>query len=109
MRTDRRKISGKKVLPAILTGTVLISVLASGCGKKDQTEDVSSSEQETQSQAIDNTIEWNGKTYTYNRNLTNILFIGVDATDPIGESYEPGSAGQADCIILLSQIGRAHV
>ena len=102
MRIDRRRIFRKKLLLPILAGTVLIVALTSGCGKKDSAEESSSAERETQSQAIDNTIEWKGKTYTYNRNLTNILFIGVDTTDPIGETYSPGDAGQADCIILLS-------
>ncbi len=86
----------------VLAGTVLLAALTSGCGKKDSAEEISSAESETQGQAIDNTIEWKGKKYTYNGDLTNILFLGIDTTDPIGESYEPGAAGQADCIILLS-------
>ena len=32
--------------------------------------------EESVSQAEDNTIEWNGKRYTYNNNLINILFLG---------------------------------
>lgn len=33
--------------------------------------------EESISQAEDNTIEWNGKRYTYNNNLINILFLGI--------------------------------
>lgn len=58
--------------------------------------------EESVSQAEDNTIEWNGKTYTYNNNLVNILFLGIDQANDIDTSYMPGDAGQADCIMLLS-------
>lgn len=58
--------------------------------------------EESISQAEDNTIEWNGKRYTYNNNLINILFLGIDHANDIDTSYMPGDAGQADCIMLLS-------
>lgn len=58
--------------------------------------------EESVSQAEDNTIEWNGKRYTYNNNLINILFLGIDHANDIDTSYMPGDAGQADCIMLLS-------
>ncbi|MCD8218064.1 MAG: LCP family protein [Clostridiales bacterium] len=67
-----------------------------------QADDELSAEVETPSQAIDNTIEWKGKTYTLRTNLTNILFLGIDSTDPIENTYAPGDAGQADCIMILS-------
>lgn len=38
----------------------------------------------------------------YNTALTNILFLGIDTEDPIENTYAPGDAGQADCIMLLS-------
>ena len=58
--------------------------------------------EESVSQAEDDTIEWNGKRYTYNNNLINILFLGIDHANDIDTSYMPGDAGQADCIMLLS-------
>lgn len=48
------------------------------------------------------TVEWRGKTYTYNNSLINILFLGVDISDPIESETVPGEAGQSDCIMLLS-------
>ena len=102
MRNQKKKISPFQA--AILLVTAL---LLAGCGKKDAG-DTSAASQETsvaaenQSQAIDNTIEWKGKKYTYNNNLQNILFLGVDKSDPIDTEYAPGDAGQADCIMLLS-------
>lgn len=47
------------------------------------------------------TITYNGVEYEYNYGLRNVLFIGVDKTNELGE-YEEGYAGQADCLILLS-------
>ena len=47
-------------------------------------------------------IEWKGKSYTYNRNLDNILFLGIDRTDDLSREDLPGTAGQADCIMILS-------
>ena len=47
------------------------------------------------------TVEYNGKTYTFNENITNILFLGIDQFDELGtEVY--GTAGQADAIYLLA-------
>ena len=45
--------------------------------------------EESISQAEDNTIEWNGKQYTYNSNLINILFLGIDHANDIDTSYMP--------------------
>ena len=44
-----------------------------------------------------------GKTYIYNTDIRNILFMGVDKKDETMEVQEyAGRGGQADCIILLS-------
>lgn len=47
-------------------------------------------------------VVYDGKNYEYNRKLTNILFLGVDKTEEVKLQGTPGTAGQADCIILLS-------
>lgn len=57
---------------------------------------------QSQSQANKNQIEYNGKTYEYNSNLINVLFLGIDKADDIDKTYMPGEAGQADCIMILS-------
>ena len=46
-------------------------------------------------------IEYNGDTYEYNYDVTNILFLGVDNAGEVQE-YEEGHAGQSDTLILLS-------
>lgn len=92
----------KKWNRILLSVCLFASCIAlAGCTRK-QKPVPESAQTEVQSQAIDNTIEWKGKKYKYNHNLNNILFLGVDKSDPIGETYLPGETGQSDCIMLLS-------
>lgn len=82
---------------------VFLVALVPGCERKTEKTDAEVSAQpEKQSQAIDNTVEWNGKKYIYNSHLINILFMGVDKSDRLEQTYEPGDAGQSDCIMILS-------
>ncbi|MCD8145603.1 MAG: LCP family protein [Oscillospiraceae bacterium] len=93
----------RKLLLPILAGAVCCASLVSGCQKQsDVSAESVSAETEIQSQSIHNYVEWDGKKYTYNTALTNILFLGIDTEDPIENTYAPGDAGQADCIMLLS-------
>ena len=57
---------------------------------------------QSQSQVGKKQIDYNGKTYEYNSNLINVLFLGIDKADDIDKTYMPGEAGQADCIMILS-------
>lgn len=93
----RMKNNKIRILPVLSLAIVL---LAAGCGKQKTTSPKLSVTE--QSQAIDNTLEWKGRRYTYNTDLTNILFLGVDKEDVIDSEYVPGEAGQSDCIMLLS-------
>lgn len=52
--------------------------------------------------AESNTVHYKGKTYQYNKNLTNVLFLGIDTTQDLSQEDMPGDAGQSDCILLLS-------
>ena len=47
-------------------------------------------------------ITWQGKEYTYNQSIRNILFIGVDKKEEMQIQDYAGRGGQADCLILLS-------
>lgn len=91
------------ILMVILT---ILTVIAAGLIVKDKKSRDSKATENTsvrsQSQAGRDRIEYNGKTYEYNSNLTNILFMGIDKADDIDKTYMPGEAGQADCIMLLS-------
>lgn len=44
---------------------------------------------------------YNGKTYEYNKNITSILFMGVDKRE-LEETEVKGTGGQADVIVLLA-------
>ncbi len=46
------------------------------------------------------TIIFNGSTYRLNENMTTVLFMGIDR-DELGENELYGTAGQADCILVL--------
>ncbi len=48
-------------------------------------------------------ITYNGKKYKENQSIKSFLFIGVDERedDLVDEDLTPGTAGQADCLILL--------
>lgn len=81
----------------VLHLTVLCVFLAAGCGQKKVEEPQRRAEWEDSDAII-----WNGRTYEYNRNLSNYLILGIDtrktAETPVGSA----SAGQADAIYLLS-------
>ena len=54
------------------------------------------------SQASEDTIRYQGNEYVYNQNLTNILFMGIDKKAEMVLKEAPGTAGQADAVMLLS-------
>ena len=94
-------------LCAILLAFVLLLAIASMLEKKTsqsgKTQD-SGSKEEVVSQADSNhnTIVYEGNTYEYNSNLENYLFLGVDTKEEVVLQDTPGTAGQADCIMVLS-------
>lgn len=53
------------------------------------------------SQTLENEITYKGESYTYNKNLKNVLFLGVDRTLQTTNGEVVGRNGQADCILLL--------
>lgn len=59
-------------------------------------------EESVVSQSEINTIEYDGKKYHYNNNLTNILFLGIDHDSKMEEYEAPRNSGQSDCIMILS-------
>ncbi len=107
-KREKRRSSGKKITGILLLGCIIV-VAAAVCvivlpGKKEKkaAEPDISAVAEEPSQADMNQIEYKGKKYVYNSNLTNILFMGIDKAEEIDTTYMPGEAGQADCIMLLS-------
>lgn len=80
------------VLMVILT---ILTVVAVGLIVKDRKSQTSKpggadSSTQSQSQAGKDRIEYKGKTYEYDSDLTNILFLGIDKADDIDKTYMPG-------------------
>lgn len=67
-----------------------------------QTSDVSGESETVQEKTGGTQITWQGKEYTYNQSIRNILFIGVDKKEEMQIQDYAGRGGQADCLILLS-------
>ena len=68
---------------------------------EEKTEDVK--ENNVEWEEFQNTLEYNGKTYQYRKNIINILCIGVDKEEVMSERDDDGgSVGQSDAVLLVS-------
>ena len=68
---------------------------------EEKTEDVKVNNVEWED--FQNTLEYNGKTYQYRKNIINILCIGVDKEEVMSERDDDGgSVGQSDAVLLVS-------
>lgn len=76
-----------------LAGVVLFCVF------RDREESYSSDYQDSNRE---DTIVFGGKEYRYNEHLSNYLFMGIDAREPIEEYETKENIGRADAIFLLS-------
>ena len=103
-------MKNKKVISVILVGVALAVIVVLGvtagrlvAGRQQELEQVQEESQTPPAQtATRNEVTYEGQTYRYNENLTNILFLGVDKEQEVTLQNTPGTAGQADCIMLLS-------
>ena len=81
MCNKNQKIS--LILMVILTVLTVVAVIIYVCDiriKRPESSQGGGSVQ-SQSQVGKNQIDYNGKTYEYNSNLTNVLFLGIDKAD----------------------------
>ena len=94
-----RRSKGKKVLLVILFLLVcfLVAWLLKSILKEPEEE-----WDDSLSQSAINQITYDGKQYSYNGSLINLLFIGIDNSAGIRDDNMPSDAGQADCLILLT-------
>lgn len=67
-------------------------------GKETETEE----ENQTDTGNDTDSIFYQGKEYEYNKNLTNILFMGIDKDSEVSVSNMTGTSGQADCLMVIS-------
>lgn len=106
-RNGRR--SGKKKRRLLVPALCICASIAAGAAagglawRLSQERHAENEAAEAPSQAPgSDTVLYNGETYHYNTELTNLLFLGVDKTEEAMLQDTPGKAGQADCIMLIS-------
>ncbi len=93
MKSKTKKSLFLIVVAILLVGFILFFVL------KDNEESYSGDYEESNRQ---DTILYGGKEYRYNEHLSNYLFMGIDAREPIEEYETRENIGRADAIFLLS-------
>ena len=95
-------------LTLILTGTIIFLV-SRGYDELFDVELRIDVPQTVSAQVQDNgdSIVYEGKTYRYNRDVTNLLFMGVDKRS-LDDENEEGTGGQADVIVMIAINIKSH-
>lgn len=95
-------------LTLILTGTIIFLV-SRGYYELFDVELRIDVPQTVSAQVQDNgdSIVYEGKTYRYNRDVTNLLFMGVDKRS-LDDENEEGTGGQADVIVMIAINIKSH-
>lgn len=83
----------------VIFGILLWNSSDNGISGKTESKEASIPSQDIENS---NTVYYNGQEYEYNKDLVNILFMGIDTQDPLVEQETAGTAGQADCIFIIS-------
>ena len=103
---SRKRRHRRKKFPVVAVICVVLSlVIGVGTGWvawKYTNKTKQNTEEASQSQTTGDYVYYDGKTYQYNTDLTNILFMGIDKETQVVTGNIPGTAGQADCIMVLS-------
>lgn len=98
---ERRSRRGKKKI-LILCLMILIVVLGAFVVWKVFFTEQESEWDDSLSQSDLGQITYEGRKYSYNSNLTNILFLGIDNEEGLKDDNMPSEAGQSDCIMVLT-------
>ena len=96
-----KKIAALAAAVLVLAAAVLTVVIGNRYLRSRESEDATGETVLGTEATFDRHITYNGKTYTFNPNLTTCLFLGVDTTGEVNVEEHPGAAGQADSIILF--------
>ena len=109
MRTTGRQPHRRSKTPVIFIVAVIVlaAALTVGYFLWKQTQGVVktgtiSGENGTVSSSAQNTVEYEGSTYTYNDHLSNYLFMGIDSSEEVSNMESQMDAGQADSIFIVS-------
>lgn len=91
----------KSIIHSLLIITLVLGMVGmTGCHKKDM--DSTAKQQAQTEDEKEPTIQWQGKNWQYNKNISNYLFIGVDTREQSDTRVGRSDAGQADALFLLS-------
>ena len=109
MRTTGRQPHRRSKTPVIFIVAVIVlaAALTVGYFLWKQTQGVVktgtiSGENGTVSSSAQNTVEYEGSTYTYNDHLSNYLFMGIDSSEEVSNMESQMDAGQADSIFIVA-------
>lgn len=109
MRTTGRQPHRRSKAPVIFIVAVIVlaAALTVGYFLWKQTQGVVKTgtvggENEMVSSSGQDTVEYEGSTYTYNDHLSNYLFMGIDSTEEVSNMESQMDAGQADSIFIIS-------
>ena len=109
MRTTERQPHRRSKAPMIFIVAVIVlaAALTFGYFLWKQTQGIVKTgtvtgEDELVSSSGQNTVEYEGSTYTYNDHLSNYLFMGIDSTEEVSNMESQMDAGQADSIFIIS-------
>lgn len=101
----KKKNNTKKLQIGLILLAIVCALIAGGlflsCQKKKEHTAVTSGG-DVQELEDRTTITYEGKKYKYNRDLKNIVFLGVDKRDAVQVQEYPGRGGQSDAIMVLS-------
>ena len=92
----------KRKSKGILIGSVLTALFAGIAFLLSMGSDNSGNDDSQVSQDLTKKLECEGQVYEYNKDLMNILFLGIDKDAELVEQDGPRTAGQSDCIMILS-------
>lgn len=88
----------KSIIHSLLIITLVLGMVGmTGCHKKDM--DSTAKQQAQTEDEKEPTIQWQGKNWQYNKNISNYLFIGVDTREQSDTRVGRSDAGQAGCIV----------
>ena len=107
-KSGREAARQRKIyLTVLIVLIILASVLGGGYylwKQAKETSKMASAESagKSRTQTDENTVQYQGNTYTYNDHLSNYLFMGIDSRDVVDTYESQQDAGQADAIFLVS-------
>ncbi len=102
MEKKRKKINYLIEFGLILFIALFVGFLFWNAMRIDKKEEADGNTGKEPSQSEIDIVEYEGKKYSYNHNLTNILFMGTDKEKMSDRPEVSGEAGQADVLLLLS-------